>query len=74
MPTKRLELIFQNQAGSRATISIQDPREDLATEDVMDAMNLIIARNVFTSPGGDLTDVIGARIVIRDVQDIITAA
>ncbi|MDK2821762.1 MAG: hypothetical protein PWP31_1727 [Clostridia bacterium] len=73
MPSKRLELIFQNAAGRRTTISIQDPRDDLTEAEVQAAMELIINRNIFTSSGGDLTAVIGARIVSRSVTDIIAA-
>ncbi|AOQ24540.1 hypothetical protein MTAT_18790 [Moorella thermoacetica] len=51
MPTKRLELIFQNAAGRRTTLVIQEPRENLTEADVRAAMDLILARNIFTSPG-----------------------
>ncbi|MBC7324302.1 MAG: DUF2922 domain-containing protein, partial [Moorella sp. (in: Bacteria)] len=67
MPTKRLELIFQNVAGRRTTLAIQDPREDLTEGEVRGVMELILARNIFTSPGGDLIAVVGARIVTREV-------
>jgi len=70
--TKRLELIFQNVAGRRTTLAVQDPRDDLTAEEVMTAMELIISRNIFTSPGGDLAAITGARVVTRDVQDIVT--
>ncbi|MDN5327273.1 MAG: hypothetical protein PWP41_1969 [Moorella sp. (in: firmicutes)] len=73
MPTKRLELIFQNASGRRTTLVIQDPRENLTEADVRAAMELILARNIFTSPGGDLTAITGARIVTRDVADIIAS-
>ncbi len=71
MLTRRLELIFQNAAGRRSTLAVQDPHENLATEEVMAVMELIISRNIFTSPGGDLTAIIGARIVTREVEDIV---
>ncbi|NLW07151.1 MAG: DUF2922 domain-containing protein [Clostridia bacterium] len=71
MVTKRLELIFQNLSGRRNTLSLPDPREDLTTEDVLTAMELILSRNIFTSPGGDLTDIIAARIVSREVEEIV---
>lgn len=71
MLTKRLELIFQNAAGRRSTLAVQDPREDLTGEEVMTAMGLIVGRNIFTSPGGDLTDIVGARIITREVEDIV---
>lgn len=73
MPTRRLELIFQNIAGRRTTLAVQDPRDNLTEAEVRTAMELILARNIFTSPGGDLTAIIGARIVTREVSDIIAA-
>lgn len=73
MPTKRLELIFQSAAGRRTTMAVQDPRENLTEADVRAAMELILARNIFTSPGGDLKAIVGARIVTRDVTDIIAS-
>ncbi|CEP66729.1 Protein of unknown function DUF2922 [Moorella glycerini] len=73
MLTKRLELIFQNAAGRRTTLAVQDPRDNLTEAEVRAAMELILDRNIFTSPGGDLTAIVGARIVTRDVTDIIAA-
>ncbi|GEA16550.1 hypothetical protein E308F_27960 [Moorella sp. E308F] len=73
MLTKRLELIFQNAAGRRTTLAVQDPRDNLTEAEVRAVMDLILARNIFTSPGGDLTAIVGARIVTRDVTDIIAA-
>lgn len=73
MPSKRLELIFQNVAGRRITLVIQEPRENLTETGVRAVMELILARNIFTSPGGDLTAITGARIVSRDVVDIIAS-
>jgi hypothetical protein len=73
MLTKRLELIFQNAAGRRTTLAVQDPRDNLTEAEVRAVMDLILARNIFTSPGGDLTAIVGARIVTRDITDIIAA-
>jgi hypothetical protein len=73
MLTNRLELIFQNLAGRRTTLAVQDPREDLTETEVRTVMQLILDRNIFTSPGGDLSAIIGARIVTREVTDIIAA-
>ncbi|PRR70665.1 hypothetical protein MHLNE_06760 [Moorella humiferrea] len=73
MITKRLELIFQNAAGNRSTLAVIDPRENLTEAEVRAAMELILAKNIFTSPGGDLVAIVGARIVTREVTDIIAA-
>jgi len=54
-------------------ISILDPREDLTAADVEAAMNTIIAKNIFTSTTGDAIGILGARIVSRDVQELISS-
>lgn len=73
MLTKTLQLIFGNAAGRQVTLSIADPRDNLTEAEVRAVMELILARNIFTSSGGDLTAIAGARIVTRDVTEIIAA-
>jgi len=73
MITKRLQLIFQNNAGLRTTLTVQDPRDDLTADEVQTVMEMIIARNIFESSGGDLTAIIGARVVTTEVNNIIAA-
>ena len=51
---KNLELLFKNTAGKNARISVQDPKEDLTTEEVQALMDNILDKNVFETPGGDL--------------------
>ncbi|MGI9951655.1 DUF2922 domain-containing protein [Moorellaceae bacterium AZ2] len=72
MLTRRLELIFQNAAGRRTVLAVQEPRSDITADEVRAAMELIVARNVFTSPGGDLVAVAGARLVSRETTDLIS--
>jgi hypothetical protein len=69
--TKRLEMIFQNSAGNRVTVSVLDPKDDLTAQSVEAAMQQILALNAITTAGGDLTAILGARIVTRDVNDIL---
>ncbi|MDW7673441.1 MAG: DUF2922 domain-containing protein [Bacillota bacterium] len=69
MITKRLELLFVNNLGRRVTIALPEPREDLTAIEIEDAMNTIIAQNVFDSPGGDLVAIQGARVVVREVNE-----
>ncbi|HHW06835.1 MAG TPA: DUF2922 domain-containing protein [Clostridia bacterium] len=70
MSTARLEMSFRNAEGRRVTLSVLNPREDLSTQEVRDAMEAIVAHNVFTSNGGDLVEVIGARLVSREVVEL----
>ncbi|MFZ7103564.1 MAG: DUF2922 domain-containing protein [Peptococcaceae bacterium] len=69
--TKTLQMIFANAASGRVTISVLDPRDDLNQTDVEAAMNEIIAANAVGSTGGDLAGIIGARLINRQVTDLI---
>ena len=60
--TRTLELVFTNQGGKEVTVAVKDPKEGLTLAAVQTVMNTIIARNVFTSTGGDLVSVKEAQI------------
>ncbi|ABO49055.1 conserved hypothetical protein [Desulforamulus reducens MI-1] len=68
--TKTLELIFVNVAGDKVTLRVNDPRDDLQEAEVRTVMDTVVAKNVFTSTGGSLTGVAGARLVTRDVAEL----
>lgn len=68
--TKTLQMVFQNQSGNNVTISLPDVKEDLTAENIKAAMNIIIAKNVFESSGGDLVALMSANIISRDVEEI----
>lgn len=70
MNEKNLELIFKNEQGKTVRITLQAPAEPVDSTAVVDAMDLILAENVFLSSGGDWTEKAGARIVSRTVEDI----
>ena len=66
---KTLELIFTKSYGAKKTLSIADPREGLTLAAAKTAADKIIAANVLTSGGLELTEFTEARIktVIIDV-------
>ena len=68
---KNLEMFFMNAAGKTSRISVADPKEDLTQEQVQTAMDTIVSNNVFDTPGGDLIRAVSARIVSRDIVEII---
>ena len=69
MATKRLELIFKNQMEKTSKISIDEPKADLTDEEVQAVMNDMITKNIFSTSGGDLVSISGARVVTTDVQE-----
>lgn len=73
MIQRTLQLIFATAAGGTTTISISSPRADLTSTEVEAVMQQIIAANVFTSTGGDLVDVVGARVITRETTELLSA-
>lgn len=70
MSTARLEMTFRNEQGNRFTLSVLGPRNDLDPLEVQEAMEAIVTNNIFTSNGGDLVEVLGARLVTREVVEL----
>ncbi|ASK62251.1 hypothetical protein CFK37_08795 [Virgibacillus phasianinus] len=67
---KKLELKFENEEGKVVTYTLDKPVEPVDLVAVNNAMDEIIAQNVFTSSGGNLVAKQSARIVERNVSDI----
>ncbi|WP_031514100.1 DUF2922 domain-containing protein [Desulfofalx alkaliphila] len=65
-----LEMIFVNAGGSRVTLRVADPQPALDEQQVRDAMEAIVEKDVFTSSGGSLVGIVAARIVTREVTDL----
>ncbi|MCL6558918.1 MAG: DUF2922 domain-containing protein [Firmicutes bacterium] len=63
-------MIFKNQAGSNVTISLNNPRADVARAEIEAAMDMVIARNIFTSVGGDLVAKEDIRIIDTTTNDL----
>ena len=67
---KTLRMVFRNQAGKNVTISMDSPRDDVTSAEIEAAMDLIIARNIFTSAGGDLVSKQDIRIIDSTTDDL----
>ncbi|KYZ76472.1 hypothetical protein AXX12_08550 [Anaerosporomusa subterranea] len=67
---KTLELVFRNESGQEVTLSLADPKDALTKAEAQTVMQDIIAKNIFTSKGGDLTDAVDARVRSRDTVSL----
>lgn len=65
---KSLQLVFKNASGSTKLITISNPKDDLTKAQTDEAMQKIIAANVFKTVGGDLVQAVEARVVNRNVE------
>lgn len=67
---KRLELIFANELDKSVTLTIDAPTYPADPTIVHEAMDEIIAADVFYSTGGKFVEKRGARFVERIVEEI----
>ncbi|RKD32321.1 DUF2922 domain-containing protein [Thermohalobacter berrensis] len=69
MAERTLQLIFKNTSDRTSRLSIEDPRDNLTEAEINTVMNDIITRNIFSTSGGDLVRIAGARIITKDIQE-----
>lgn len=67
---KTLEMVFRNQLGNEVALSLPDPKEGLTLAQVQLVMQDVIAKNIFTTKGGDLKENVEARIRVLDVTQL----
>jgi len=64
----KLELVFLNEVGKKFVVTMDNPREDLTSEELGEAMDEIIENNVFLSSLFDLVEPIEARVVTTNID------
>ncbi len=63
MEEKKLVMVFKNTLGNSFSITVEDPKENLEEQEIIDAMNLIKTKNIFQPKGYDITTTVSAKIV-----------
>jgi hypothetical protein len=71
MVEKTLELQFLNQSGKIVRLLIENPIEPVDEAAVSAVMDAIITANVFVSSGGDLVAKKGAKLLTREVTELV---
>jgi hypothetical protein len=70
MAEKTLVMTFLNSSGSKASISLPGVRDNVTQEEISTAMDVIIAKNIFQSSGGDLITRQAAQITEKNVTTL----
>lgn len=68
---RTLQMDFNTELGRTQRIRVYDVKDPLTGAEVAAAMDTIIAKNIFTSTGGNLTGKIEARLVTTDSSDLV---
>ncbi|WP_203332959.1 DUF2922 domain-containing protein [Planococcus beigongshangi] len=66
---KTLELIFETSAGKAVVLAVEEPREDLSSQELAAGMQTIITQNIFEVEGAPFALAKGARVIERNVVD-----
>ncbi len=64
--TKTLRMPFRNAAGKEVNFTLTNPKEGLTKAEVSATQAMFIAKNLFTSTGGDLVSALEPSILIQD--------
>jgi hypothetical protein len=65
-----LEMQFETSGGKKLTISVDEPRTNLTTLEVETGMQALITSNVFEVNGFGLANALSARLIERNVSDL----
>ncbi|GFP76402.1 DUF2922 domain-containing protein [Clostridium fungisolvens] len=69
MESKTLIMIFKNENGDNVSLSVKGVKDKVSTAELTNAMDTIIAKNVFYSSGGKLVQKVGAQLVTKNVDE-----
>jgi uncharacterized protein with ACT and thioredoxin-like domain len=72
--TQTLQMRFRTQGGSIVTLNLNNPRDNLTAAEVQNAMDQIIAKNVFLTGSGALVSKVSAQIVDRTTNVLFEAS
>jgi hypothetical protein len=67
--TKKLLMTFKTDEDKSVSISVEDPKPNLTESEILEAMNLIIEKDVFMPNGEALVEKVGAKVVETETQE-----
>jgi hypothetical protein len=71
--TQVLRMVFLNALNKQVTLSLNNPKDTLTATEVQGVMDTVIARNIFTSGGGDLVSKVSARVIDTTTNELFNA-
>jgi len=69
--SKKLSMSFVTSLGGTSLLSMDAPKDGLTEPEVRTTMNLIVEKNLFNPPTGDITSIKAAKVVTTLTETII---
>ena len=67
--TLKLIMTFKSEGDKNVNFTIDDPRSNLSENDVIEAMNLIVEKNIFCPGEVNLKEVVKAKVVQTETTE-----
>ncbi|WP_122641332.1 DUF2922 domain-containing protein [Romboutsia sp. Marseille-P6047] len=67
--TLKLIMTFKSEGDKNVNFTIDDPRSNLSEDDVIEAMNLILEKNIFCPGEVDLKEAVKAKVVQTETTE-----
>ena len=67
--TKKLVMTFKSSDDKKVSITVDNPREDLEENEIKEAMDTIIEKDIFSPNGWSLVSIVCAKVVQTDTTD-----
>ncbi len=64
--TKTLRMPFRNGAGKEVNLTLANPKDGITKAEVVATQTLIIAKNLFSTTGGDLVSALDPSILVQE--------
>ncbi|WML36749.1 DUF2922 domain-containing protein [Clostridium sp. OS1-26] len=65
-----LVMNFLNEAGKKTAVRINNVKEDITDSEAKAAMEVILAKNIFATSGGDLKAIDSAELIDKSSTDL----
>ncbi len=66
----KIQMNFKTSGNKKVTISVDNPKENLTSEDIKTVMDSIVAANIFDYKGENLAEALNAKIVTTETEEI----
>ena len=57
-----LDLVFRNAAGKKVILNIEEPKTGVTKAEIDNAMQVVVANNIFNTSGGDIVEAVEGRL------------
>lgn len=65
----RLLMTFKDEDAKRVSLTVDEPRTDITEEEIKDAMDLVVSKNIFAPNGLSIVGAVEAKIIVTDTTE-----